>query len=157
MTLRNLFDELNEWANSESIRSLRSPEKQPLVAEMLEELGGKIIGRGCYSIAAKFVCHGRAFVVKVSYYDEVNLLSRATIESNQILGQRYLRPLFSSQFVAVQEYMRPLNYHRARRAAEMIRPALRKHGTGTDYDVHSENIGFCPRRRMVMIFDAQNW
>lgn len=123
----------------------------------LEELGGKIIGRGCYSIAAKFIINGRAFVAKVSYYDTVNVLRRETIESNPILAQRYLRPLFSSQYVAIQEYMRPLNNHRARRASEMIRPALRKHGAGSDYDVHSENIGFCPRRRMVLIFDAQNW
>jgi len=152
MTLRNLFDELNKWAQNSGLN-----QGSDTVREKLEKLGGVIIGKGCFSVAARFTINGKVFVAKASYYEGVNLLSRATIESNQILRQRYLRPLFSSKYVAIQEYMRPLNNHRARRASEMIRPALRKHGTGTDYDVHCENIGFCPRRRMVMIFDAQNW
>lgn len=151
MTLRNLFDELNKWAQNNGVSG-----RSHAVRDKLEGLGGVIIGIGCYSVAAKFTINGNVFAAKVSYYQGVNLLTRATIESNPILGQRYLRPLFSSKYVAIQEYMRPLNNHRAARAAHMIRPALRKHG-GTDYDVHSENIGFCPRRRMVMIFDAQNW
>ena len=154
MTLRNLFDELNKWARTELDLT---HDKLGAIQNKLKDLGGEVIGKGGVSIAAKFVIGGRAFVAKVAYYSQVDILTRKTIESNPILGQRYLRPLFASKQVAIQEYMRPLGDSRGMRAADIIGGSLRRHSGGSSYDVYRGNIGFCPRRRMVMIFDAQNW
>lgn len=164
LTLRRLFEKLRAFTDAPAFYNGFDPYCD--IKRKLDELKGEKIGEGNYAVVYLFKFSSGSYVAKIATSGEgVNRIRRDTLENNPFFSQRYVRPIFASKYVVVQPYIKPLEGKRAERASHAIGVRLTAGETRQNdwsgwehpYDSHDENIGYCPRRKIVMIFDAMNF
>lgn len=166
-TLRQLFEQLLEFASQPFFYYGRDDcaNRRAAIHNELVELGGEKIGDGDFALAYRFNFPSGSYVAKVATsHIGVNRIRRDTLENNPFFSERYLRPIFTSKYVAIQEYIKPLQGQRAIKASNALAAKLRDgtpkgyswHEWRRPYDAHHKNVGYCPRRKRVMLFDARN-
>lgn len=170
MKLRQLFDvvasyfaeahAMGEDAGMDSEEQDRNLETaRALATKALIAHGFEFLGQGEYSNAYRGNFGWGDVVIKVARtWEGVNMPDARDLERYPILRKRLVKPLFRSQYVAVQPLVKgegystePLYLKRFRLAHKALKNKFWKL-CQSDFDGHAGNVGFYKGK--MMIFDA---